>query len=153
MANISWSHYLCRNALGSLCTCLHSHGTVHSWRLRVNEPLATNLSWTMKLWGSTTHSYLGVCVFVCRSMEKRLTQHCCTVRNWPGTTDTEVPRVLESAASHLEIDERMFSSSGRPWTFTFEMDCLIAPGWGQRSKLANTTFPIKPKPRREFQEG
>lgn len=69
MANISWSHYLCRNALGSLCTCLHSHGTVHSWRLRVNEPLATNLSWTTKLWGSTTHGYFdaGVCVCVCVS--------------------------------------------------------------------------------------
>lgn len=41
-------------------------------------------------------------------MEKRLTQHCCAVGNRPGTTDTDVPRVLGSTVSHLEINERMF---------------------------------------------
>ena len=40
-------------------------------------------------------------------MEKRLTQHCCAVGNRPGTTDTEVPRVLGGTVSHLEINERM----------------------------------------------
>lgn len=45
---------------------------------------------------------------VCRGMEKRLTQQCCPVGNRPGTTDTEVPRVLGSTVSHLEINERMF---------------------------------------------
>lgn len=156
MANISWSHYLCRNALGSLCTCLHSHGTVHSWRLRVNEPLATNLSWTTKLWGSTTHGYFdaGVCVCVCRGMEKRLTQHCCAVGNRPGTTDTKVPRVLGSTVSHLEINERrVFFSRRTPRTFTFEMGCLFARGRGQWSKLVSTAFHIKPEPRQEFYGG
>lgn len=47
-------------------------------------------------------------VCVCRVMEKRLTQHYCTVGNRPGTTDTEVPRVLGSTVSHLEINENIF---------------------------------------------
>lgn len=113
MANISWSHYLCRNALGSLCTCLHSHGTVHSWRLRVNEPLATNLSWTTKLWGATTHSYFEeyVCAWVCGGIEKRLTQYRRTVGNRPGTTDTEVPRVLGNTVSRSEINENILFKS------------------------------------------
>lgn len=140
MANISWSHYLCRNALGSLCTCLHSHGTVHSWRLRVNEPLATNLSWTTKLWGSTTHGYFdaGVCVrvCVCRGMEKRLTQHCCAAGNRPGTTDTKVPRVLGSTVSHLEINERRVFFKKNATDFHLWNGLFVCPRTGTVVKVS-----------------
>lgn len=58
-------------------------------------------------------------------MEKRLTLHYSAAGNPPGTTDTEVPRVSRRAASHLEINERMFLR-----TFTFETGRLWARGRG-----------------------
>ena len=86
---------------------------------------ALGLCYPQLPWGVCVSECVCVCVCVCRGTEIRLTQHCCTVGNRPGTTDIPVPKESGGKVSRLEINERMLFSRGILWTLTSEMGCLF----------------------------